>query len=468
MPSCAGADKPLPCGKENAVLIISRILPVILMMLSLCSILSAAACIAADNATQLTLDQAIAIALEQNPGFKTSGLGIQGAEHRRRAAGADFLPKVGTSYRYSRLSEPPRMKLPAGDLSPQSINAVVGTQNMYQWDLHVVQPLFTGGEIYNKYKLEKLGVDVARLKSETARNDLVYSVKAAYFTILKAQKLLEVARQAVAQIGSHEKTARDFFEQEMIARNDLLEAQVRLAQAEQDLVSAEQGAELAGASLNTLLHQDVNAAVEVAGVSEAEGLALSLADYQGLAMQRRPALGEIDAIIKQAQAGIQLAQGTYFPKAFLLSSYSRHGNQADMRGSLYRDPESWNITLNLDWTFWEWGKKGHVVGEQKVKLLEAQEVKKEVADNIMLQVKAAWLACRESWKNIGVSRTAIARAEENFRIYQNRFSQQMSTTTDVLDAQTLLAHAQSNYNNTLYDYLIARASLENAISAELK
>jgi outer membrane protein len=236
----------------------------------------------------------------------------------------------------------------------------------YQWDLHVVQPLFTGGEIYNKYKLEKLGVDVARLKNDTARNDLVYSVKATYFTVLKAQKLQDVARQAVAQIESHEKTARDFFEQEMIAKNDLLEAQVRLAQAQQDLVRAEQGVEIYKATLNTVLHQDVNTPVSLAEMSDAQRLSLTLTDSQALALQQRPLIREIDTNIQQAQTGVKLAKGTYFPKAYLVSSYNRHGNQADMRGSDYQDPESWNVGVNLDWTFWEWGKKGNVVGEQKV------------------------------------------------------------------------------------------------------
>ena len=424
--------------------------------------------VAADHATQLTLDKAIAIAIEQNPEFKASGLGIAGAEHRRKAAGADFLPKVGTSYTYARLNEPPRFKMPAGELSTQKINVVAGTQNVYQWDLHVVQPLFMGGEIYNKYKLEKLGVDVARLKNDTARDDLVYSVKATYFTVLKAQKLQDVARQAVAQIESHEKTARDFFEQEMIAKNDLLEAQVRLAQAQQDLIRAEQGVDISKAQLNTVLHQDVNTPVSLADMSDAQRLSLTLMDSQARALQQRPLIREIDTNIQQAQTGVKLAKGTYFPKAYLVSSYNRHGNQADMRGSDYQDPESWNVGVNLDWTFWEWGKKGNVVGEQKVKFLQAQEAKKGITDMVLLQVKDAWLRCQENWKNIGVSRTAIERAEENFRIYQNRFNQQMATTTDVLDAQTLLTHARSNYNNSLYDYFISRAMLENAVAGEIE
>ena len=427
-----------------------------------------AAASAAATAAQLTLDRAIEIALAQNPGFKSSELGIKEAELRKKAAGADFLPKLKTTYSYTHLSDPPEVKLPATSLVQMGSLSNMVSDDFSIFTVKAIQPLFTGGEIYNKYKLEKLGVDIARLKNDTQRNDLVYSVKATYFTVLKAQKLLEVARQAVAQIASHEKTARDMFEQEMIAKNDLLEAQVRLAQAEQDLVRAEQGVELAKAVLNTVLHQDVNTDVSLAAMDDAPGLMLTLTESQALALERRPVISEIDATIRQAQTGVKLAQGTYYPKLAFVTAYNRIGDHAATESMKYLDANTWSMTVNMDWTFFEWGKKGNVVGEQKVKLLEAQEIKKEVADKVMLQVKDAWLRTQENWKNIGVSRTAIARAEENFRIYQNRFNQQMATTTDVLDAQTLLTHAQSNYHTSLYDYFIARAMLENAVAAEVK
>ena len=427
-----------------------------------------AAAPAADSATPLTLERAIDIALAQNPGVAASGLGIQEAEHRKKAAGADFLPKLKTTYSYTHLSDPPELNLPAmASLAQGSLSNGISDDFSF-FTVKAVQPLFTGGEIYNKYKLEKLGVDVARLKNDSARNDLVYSVKATYFTVLKAQKLLEVARQAVAQIASHEKTAQDMFEQEMIAKNDLLEAQVRRAQAEQDLVRAEQGVDLAKAMFNTVLHQDVEAPVDLADPADEQRVMLSLTESQALAMQRRPVISEIDTTIKQAQTGVKLAQSTYYPKLAFVTAYNRIGDHAATDSMKYLDANTWSMTVNMDWTFFEWGKKSNVVGEQKVKLLEAQEIKKEVVDKVMLQVKDAWLRTQENWKNINVSRTAIARAEENFRINQNRFNQQMSTTTDVLDAQTLLTHARSNYNNSLYDYFISRAMLENAVAGEVK
>lgn len=422
----------------------------------------------ADNATQpLSLERAITLALANNPAYQTTSLSVERAEHRRKAAEADFFPKVGTSYTYTRLNEEPRIKAPAGVLYPEKINAVMGTQNVYMWDIHMVQPIFTGGLLSSTYRLEALGVDVARLRHETARIELIYNVKKAYFSLLKAQKLYDVARQAVERIAAHEKTAYNFFQQDMIAKNDLLEAQVRLAQAQQDLVRAEQAVALARTVLNMLLHQDVNAEMELQDATDEQKLELSLCESQTLAMQRQPVIREIDTSIHQAQTAARLAESTYFPKIFFVSTYLRQGNQADVRGTPYEDPESWHVSVNLDWTFWEWGRKRHVVGEHKVKVLEAQETRKEIVDKVMLQVKSAWLQCEEHWKNIGVSRAAIAQAEENFRIYKNRFEQQMATTTDVLDAQTLLTHAYSNYHAARYDYYVARAALEYAIGGDM-
>jgi len=92
----------------------------------------------------------------------------------------------------------------------------------------------------------------------------------------------------------------------------------------------------------------------------------------------------------------------------------------------------------------------------------------ELKDNIRLEVKDAYLLLREAEKNIQVTRTAIAQAEENFRINEERYKQQVATSTDVLDAQTLLTRARSNYFNALSDYNISWAKLERAMGIMYK
>ena len=436
-------------------------------------VLSSGAVFAAEGSAVLTLDKAIAIALEKSPMLNSARLGIQEAGHRQESARADFFPKLSTDYSYTRLDEAPEMKFVSTQNSPlQSLitgNKVeVGPDRLYKFRAGLVQPLFTGGALFNQYRLEQLGVDVAKARSMIAREDIILNVKASYFTVLKAEKMRAVAAQAVAQIQSHEQVTRNFFEQEMIAKNDLLEARVRLAQARQDLIRADNGVAISKASLNTVLHQDVNAPVEVADTVIDTPMPLALADCQTLALQNRPLMKQIDATIKQAERGVDLAKSSYFPKSYLVYNYNLQGDEPGVSGTEFQQAASWDVSVSLQWTFWEWGKTHHQVGENRVKLQRAQEARKEIIDGISLEVKSAFLDTQETHKNISVARDAINQAEENFRIYQERFGQQVATTTDVLDAQTLLSQARMNYNNALCDYNIARAKLEKAVARELK
>jgi outer membrane protein TolC len=226
--------------------------------------------------------------------------------------------------------------------------------------------------------------------------------------------------------------------------------------------------EIAKASLNTVLHQDVNTPVEVADTIKDTPVHLALAECQTIALQYRPLLKEIDYTIQQAARGVDLAKSGYSPKSFLAYNYNLQGDQPGVSGTYFQKAASWDVSVNLQWTFWEWGKTYPQVGESRVKMQRAQEARKEIVDGITLEVKSSYLDTEETYKNISVARDAIAQAEENFRIYQERFDQQMSTTTDVLDAQTLLSQARMNYNNALYDYNINRARLEKAMAKELQ
>ncbi len=417
-----------------------------------------------------SLEKAIAKARDKSPALNSATLGIEEARHRKEAARTDFFPKLSTEYSYTRLDEPPeqRLFLPNPIFGGKGINFEVGTQNVYKYRVGLVQPLFTGGAIMNQFRLEQLGFDIAKVKRSIADEEVTLGVKIAYFTILKTEKMHDVAAQAVAQISSHEQQARNFFSQEMIARNELLEAQVRLAQAQQDLIRADNFVSIAKASFNTVLRQDVNTAVEVVDILKDTPVKLTLAECLATALQSRPLMKEIALTIQQAQRGVDLAKSTYFPKAYLQYNYNMQGDKAEVAGTKFQEATSWDVTVGMQWTFWEWGKSYHQVGENRIKVKRAEEARREIVDGINLEVKTAYLETGETYKNIGVARDAVGKAEEDFRISRDLFNQQMATTTDVLDAQTRLSQAQMNYNNSLSDYHIAKARLEKAITKELK
>jgi outer membrane protein len=296
--------------------------------------------------------------------------------------------------------------------------------------------------------------------------DIILQVKAAYFTILKNEKIKAVALQTVEQVKSHVDVSLAFYEEEMIPKNDLLEAEVRYAQVQQDHIRVDNDVQIAKAHFNTILRRDINAPVEVVDILDYHAETFSLEACVKEALQRRTELKGALLDLEKAQQGVRLAKSKFFPTVSLVANYQRMGDQAELSGNTFEDAESWMVSTILSWDIWQWGKRHYQLGASKAKVAQAVEREKQVVDAVALEVKEAFLNLKEAEKNIFVAETAIEQAEENFRLNQERYNEQMATTTDVLDAQTLLNEAQKNYYNALSDYHIAKAFLERALGRE--
>ncbi len=406
----------------------------------------------------LSLKEAVEIALERSAAIHSAREGMKGADYLRKAAVADFLPTLRTEYDYTRLDEAPFIRF--GTLLEKR---TIGTQDNYSWTTVVDQPLFKGGALYWSYRLAKLGVDLSNVSFELLKQDLILRVKEAYFTILKAEKIREVAIRSVEQLESGVKVSKAFYDVGIIPKNDLLQTQLELAQERQDLTSAKVELAIAKASFNTLLRRDVGMEVEVEDILEYRPMELSFEECLGTAWKNRPELRETELNVQLAEKEVRLAKSEYFPSVNLSFNYERVGDDPGVSGSEFEEKDSWNIMATARWTFWQWGKKRQLVREKETKLVQAEDSKIQVEDEISLEVKDAYLRLMEARDKIGVAEVAVEQAEENFRINAERFKEQVATTTEVLDAQTLLTEARSNYFNALSDHNIARARLDRAM-----
>jgi outer membrane protein TolC len=117
----------------------------------------------------------------------------------------------------------------------------------------------------------------------------------------------------------------------------------------------------------------------------------------------------------------------------------------------------------LSWTFWEWGKTYHASKEKESVKRRLMHTKQNLEDQVRLDVKQAVLDISEAEENIPVTVKAVKQAEENIRVSRERYKAQVTTSTEVLDAQTLLTTARRNYYKALYDHHLAKARLLRAM-----
>ena len=436
----------------------------VILIICLCVMTSAAK--AQEQAGHLTLEQSMALALERSPIFHSAQEEVTRTDFLQKGARSDFFPKVKTGYNFTQLNESPFVNVPSLGPSVPAQKIITGPLHTYVWDVSVEQPLFTGWSITTNHQLAKLGFDIAKVQEIQAKHDLIRNVKIGYFELLKTEKFLGVAIQTEKQVGEHYKVAQSFFEVGIIPKNDLLQSEVQLAQAKQNLIQADNGVSIAKSIFNTILRRDVNEPVEVVDILTYTPSTEVLDDCMQKAFLNRPELKEMALKVEEARKQITLAKSPFYPTLSLQLYYAKQGDTPNVNGTKFQPEESWNIFTSRNWTLWEWGKTYYSVNASKISLIQAEDAQVQVRDAVSLEVKNAFLKLQESEKNIKVTMTAIDSAEENFRLNEARYKEQVATTTDVMDAQTLLTQAQINYYNGLSDYNIARAQLERAIGVE--
>jgi outer membrane protein len=406
----------------------------------------------------LTLEESIKIAMERSLNLHSAVVGVAGSEFRRKEAITNFLPWWTGQYGYTRYDVP----VTIGAVQVSTPGLIVNTsRDVYNFNTTLNQPVFTGGFNLANYRSAKLGVDLSKTNVETIKRDLVLQVRVGYFNILRAEKFLDVAQQQVKQFEAQLGVTKAFFDVGIVPKNDVLQAEVRLANARQALVRAENDLATAKASFNILLRREINTPLEVVDILAYKPFPMGFEASLEEALRLRPEVKAAQINIDQAKENVKVARSGYFPTINLLGNYNRSSEELGLNGDLKY--ERWTIQALATFTLWNWGNTSFKVGESKVKVTQAEDSKTQLIDSITLEVKNDYLNMKGAEKNLSVAEKSIEQAEENLRMNEERYKYQVATQTDVLDAVTLLAQARVNYYGALSEFNVAKAQLERSM-----
>ncbi len=427
--------------------------------LMLWAIIPASVVWAQESQAPLTLGEGIKIAMERSLTVHSALLGVAGSEYKRKEAITNFLPIWTGQYGYTRYSYPALIGNIGGGTTSFS-----GSPHVYNFQTAVNQPLFTGGLNLATYRSAKLGVDLSKTSVDTARLDLVLQVRAGYFNILRTEKFLAVAEQQVKNFEAQLEVTKAFFDVGIVPKSDVLQAEVQLANAKQSHVKAGNDVATAKASFNILLRREINSPLEVVDILAYKAFPLSFEQSLEEALRLRPEIKSAQLSIDQAKESVKIARAGFFPTVGVTGNYSRTSDWWTLEGGQeHLLSERWSVQALATLTLWNWGNTAFKVGENKVKVAQAEDSKTQLIESVTLEVKNDYLNMLVAEKNIGTAEKAIEQAEENLRMYEERYRYQVATQTDVLNAVTLLAQARTNYYGALSDFNVAKAQLERSM-----
>ncbi|MGD9121865.1 MAG: TolC family protein, partial [Desulfobacterales bacterium] len=301
-----------------------------------------------------SLADTIKMAIDANLNLKQSQEEVRAAQENRKASITQFFPTLSSTYDYVHRNREQTQQLTGIGPGP---DFVVRPDDEYTFVTSFNQPIFRGFSLINQYRIADMGLDAAEFSERITRQDVILDAKNAFFSVLKALKLLDVAKQRVTQIAAQKEVAENFYEVGMSPLNDLLESQATLANARQDLIVALNDLAIAKSQFNTLLRRRVNAPVELQDVLDYTPFVHDFEYCLNTATNNRLEITVADLDVEIAEKEVDLARKDYMPSVNLRGEYIRSGDDWEVSGGEgISDARNWNIRATAEWDFWEWGR----------------------------------------------------------------------------------------------------------------
>jgi len=316
-------------------------------------------------------------------------------------------------------------------------------------------PLFASGRISRSIDAAGASLNAAQQEETKTVLDIKLSVADAYVASLRARRGIEVAESAVSSLTAHAGDVKHFFEEGVVAKNDLLAAQVALSDARQQAIRSRNTLDISHASYNRLLHRPLDQEVLIDDVS-VDASQPDIVDVTFRALSKRPELASLSAQVKSLRLQAESIRSATGPQLALMGSYNYQQNKYQLYENI------WSATLGLTWNIFDGGVTRNNANAIIQKAESLSDVKSDTASIIMLQVRQAWLDVMETQTRITVTREATQQAEENMRVVKDRYREGVGTNTEVLDAETLRTKSYHNYYNAVYDAVMANIRLQYA------
>ena len=398
-----------------------------------------------------TLEKAIEYALDHNPDLQIAQQRIVQAEAQLGEALSSFYPQVTARYSYQYTENPAMVFTHTINQRQLDFNSDFnhpgGVQN-FRPEVVTNYSLFRGGQDYQLSKAAKLGIETAKLQQAAIRNRLTQAVISAYYGYLATQEAHKVAASSIKAVSSELKQSRTRFQAGSLLKSDILSLEVRLAEAKDVKIQAENSIELVKTGLKSLLGLTIDQPFNIVQNSNWQ-LPRNVPNFPEIletALIQRPEIQAADKQIDIQQRLLSAAKGAHLPRADAYVSYGQDSRNGSFSSN--RDHVTAGVTVEMD-IF-----TGFATTERIHKVQSKLTIEKEV--------KTAYLRLKEALARVDITTAAIASAEEARRMVKEQRHAGAVTVTRYIESEVARDKAHSRAIAAQFDAFRAEAELNKA------
>lgn len=415
---------------------------------------------------ELTLSRSLEAGLANSKEIQLSLSQIKYDESLISEINSQMLPSVNIMGRFIRLSDIPpfEVKLP---FLAEPVKIQDAVLNNYNLQMSFEQPLFTGFGLSSLKSAAVYRAASSEIELEKVKNEKAHEIKTAFWNFFKARKLIELVESGLNSLKKHLKDAENFLDNGLITKSDLLKLKVQTANTELKLIEAQNTFETARSIFNRAIGFDLRAKTELKEELKFNEINF---DYNTLieeALQNRCELISLNNMINAGKENVAAAGSTRYPQIFAFGNYYFSRPNARILPLKDEFADTWDLGVGMRWNIWDWGKSSAKISQAEEMVFQAEKNMELLKEYIALEVNTNYLKLKSENQKITASALEVEAAEENYRITSEKFNEQLSAASELIDADVELLRAKTNLINALIDNEIAIITLEKSVGRKL-
>ncbi|MBI2875277.1 MAG: TolC family protein [Candidatus Tectomicrobia bacterium] len=417
----------------------------------------------------LTLEQAIALALQHNRLVQNAVFEVEKVADQRAAARTRRLPSLNFSLLESQLITSVDFEFKRGAFGTFPTTGPIPPHDATIRTPRRLNTLVTGSAVQPISQLYRIGLGLQQLEAgqqiaqerlRLQRQSVANEVKRAYYGLLQTQSALEAAEEALQFYQELDRTVGEQVAQQQVLLFESLDVKPRLARAEYEIFTLRNALTSQKEQLNDFLGRDLRTHFQVGLVPTSTPLEVDLEAACARALQQRPELKEARLRVRQAEYDLRIKRSEYLPDISLAFNYVSSYQVEVLPQNVA------SVGLMVRWELFDWGRKRRELSEKGRAIQQANNEVDRAESLIVLDVNHRFRKLQESRELLRIGQLAQQAARERVRVTRNRYTLQAALSQDLLQAQASLAEANHQARQSLLSLWMARADFEKALGEE--
>ena len=472
----------------------------------ICSVFLSFSAGAQEKTVKLTLEDALKIALSENVSVKVADMEIERSEYAKKGTYSSLFPQINASGSYQRTIKKQVMYMGGGDdeeggggmasmfagifdpiyyyingimqetgvVIPPYVPPVVeqesssddgiavGRLNTYNFGVSASMPL-VNAQLWQSLKISGQSVDLAVEKARSSRLEMVTQVKQAFYAALLAKEALGVYGSVYDNAVENFNKTESRYKVQKASELEYTRAKTAVANAIPNVYNAEGSVILALWQLKAVMGVDLDMDVDIVG---------SLGDYadihenEDFTLDYNSTMRQLAIQAEQLASTIRMQKYAYLPTLSATFSYSMNAMTNDFKFSEYKWTPYSFVGLSLSIPIFSGGKRYHDIKQSKVQLAELDLQRVNTERQLKIAIRQYLNTMETNMKSYSSSEEAVKLAEKAYDITAKSYNVGKSTLTDLNDSQLQLTQARLAQSQAVYNFMVAKASLEQMIGKD--